>query len=190
MRRRLLLAMALAPALTAAAADEAAWTAVARPGAIVLMRHANAPGVGDPTGMRLGACATQRNLDAQGRGQARQLGEQFRRRGVRVGAVLSSQWCRTLETAQLAFGPLAPQGVREEAAFNSFFGGQGSEAAQTAAARELLRRWQGPGALVVVTHQVNITALTGVWPAAGEALVVGAPQGDRPLPVLGRLKAD
>jgi len=167
-------------------ADEAAWAALARPGAIVLIRHAYAPGIGDPPGMRLSDCATQRNLDAQGREDAARLGEAFRRRGIQVGAVLHSPWCRTRDTARLAFAA-ASVPLREEPAFGSFFAGQGNETAQTRAAREILRRWQGPGVLVVVTHQVNVQALTGVAPSSGQGLVVRVPAGEGPLSVLGQV---
>lgn len=170
-----------------ATADEAAWTALRQPGAIVLFRHATAPGVGDPPDMRVGDCSTQRNLDARGRAEARELGQAFRARGVQVARVLSSQWCRAHETARLAFAEQVPGGVREEPAFNSFFGGRGSEARQTMRARELLRQWKGPGALVVVSHQVNIRALTGVSTTSAEGLVVRVPEGDGPLQVLGRV---
>ena len=146
-----------------------AWAELAKPGAIVLFRHATAPGVGDPPGFKADDCATQRNLDDRGRAEARRLGDQFRSRKIPVGAVLASQWCRTRDTARLAFGTQA----RDEPAFNSFF--QQSAAArdaQTVQARALLARWRGPGALVVVTHQVNITALTGVGAASAEGVVV------------------
>ena len=151
----------------AQAEGEAAWEAL-RQGAVLLIRHANAPGVGDPINFKLGDCRTQRNLDQTGREQARRLGAQFVSHQVAVGAVLVSQWCRTQETAELAF----PSRVRENANVNSFFGDSTSQPAQTAAALNILKRWQGPGALVVVTHQVNITALTGVVPTSGEGVVV------------------
>ncbi len=183
----LLAGPALAAWATEPATAQAAWQALARDGAIVLLRHAHAPGVGDPPGMRIGDCATQRNLDESGRAQARRIGQAFRERGVRIGAVLTSQWCRTRETAQEAFGALAPAGLRDQPAFNSWFGGLGDPPRQTAQAREILRRWQGPGVLVVVTHQVNITALTGQVPASGEAVVVRPAPGDQPWPVVGRL---
>lgn len=146
-----------------------AWAAL-QEGSILLLRHANAPGVGDPRGFRLGDCRTQRNLDESGRAQARRIGEQFRQRGVKVGAVMSSQWCRARETAELAF----PGSVRDEPSFNSFFGDASAEATQTAEAQATLQRWRGPGVLVVVTHQVNITALTGVVPGSGEGVVLRA----------------
>ena len=123
----------------------------------MLFRHAHAPGVGDPANFSLGDCRTQRNLDTTGQAQARRIGERLKREGVPVSALWSSQWCRTRDTAALfALGP-----VREVGAFNSFFGTHGDEAAQTAAARKLLLGWRERGTLVVVTHQVNIRALTG-----------------------------
>jgi phosphohistidine phosphatase SixA len=151
-----------------AADDTAAWLALKKPGAIVLFRHASAPGVGDPAGHRLDDCNTQRNLDEEGRAQARRMGERFRAQGVKVEAVLSSQWCRTRETAQLAFPGLP----KDAPAFNSFFGDRSTGAAQTAAARKQLSDWRGPGVLVVVTHQVNMTALTGMPASSGEGLVL------------------
>jgi phosphohistidine phosphatase SixA len=180
---RLLAAACLA--LTAAAASaQDAWRELAKPGAIVLFRHATAPGVGDPPQFRLDECGTQRNLNDAGREEARRLGEQFRQRGVAVGRVLSSQWCRTRDTARLAFG----DAVRDEPAFNSFFRQEsGARDAQTERARRILRDWKGPGVLVVVTHQVNITALTGHGAMSAEGVVVQpTPQG--PMRVLANLQ--
>ena len=139
-----------------------------QPGSVVLIRHAQAPGVGDPAAFALNDCQTQRNLNDEGRAQAARIGEFFRQQRVPVDAVWSSQWCRTRETADVAF-----PGLRvDKAAFNSFFGEPDSAPDQTRAARALLNAWQGTGLLVVVTHQVNITAITGVVPASGEAVVL------------------
>jgi broad specificity phosphatase PhoE len=162
-------------------AEDAAW-ALLREGGVVLFRHAIAPGSGDPPGFRLGDCATQRNLDAAGRAQARRIGEAFRSAGIPVGAVLTSRWCRARETADLAFPGLA----RPEPAFDSFFADRADEPAQTTAARRILLAWTGPGTLVAVTHQVNITALTGLFPASGEGLVLR--RADTTLSVTGRLR--
>jgi hypothetical protein len=182
-RPLLLIAAALAAlASPAGAADGPAWAAL-REGGIVLVRHAIAPGGGDPPGMRLGDCATQRNLDAAGREQARRIGAAFLAERIAVGAVLSSAWCRTRETAELAFPGRA---VTVEPAFNSFFADRGEEPARTAAARAILLAWTGPGALFVSTHQVNITALTGMVPASGEGVVLRR-EGDR-LAVAGRIR--
>ncbi|MGS0754692.1 histidine phosphatase family protein [Roseateles sp. GG27B] len=155
-----------------------------QPGSILLIRHANAPGIGDPDGFKLNDCASQRNLDDSGRAQARRVGEQVRRHGVTVGAVLTSQWCRARDTAELAFPGL----VRDDASFNSFFEASALEKPQTAAALATLSAWRGPGVLVVVSHQVNITALTGIYPASGEGVVLGPKPGG--VEVLGRLRFD
>ena len=169
-------------ALPASAAD--AWAELNQPGAIVLFRHATAPGIGDPAGFKLNECATQRNLDDKGRAEARKLGEQFRSRKINVGAVLTSQWCRTRDTARLAFGNEA---VKDEPAFNSFFSrSAGISEEQTAQARTILARWRGPGTLVVVTHQVNITALTGAYAVSAEGVVL-RPAADGSLKVVGSI---
>ena len=179
--RRVLLLLALLLASVPAAAAEDGWRDVARPGAIVLFRHAIAPGTGDPPGFVVGDCATQRNLDEKGRAEARAIGNAFRKRGIAVGGVLTSQWCRARETAGLAF----PGRAEEEPAFNSFFGNRAHEPEATSRARSVLQRWRGPGVLVVVSHQVNITALTGIVPRPGEGVVVKFEQGKAT--VLGRL---
>ena len=93
------------------------------PGIVTLLRHARAPGVGDPPNFSLDDCATQRNLSDEGRDDARRLGAAFRAVGVRDADVRSSEWCRCLETARLlALGP-----VRTATYLNSFFAGRGDE---------------------------------------------------------------
>lgn len=183
LRRRLLVALGLLAAGHAGASgeDKAAWAAL-REGAIVLFRHAHAPGVGDPPNFSLGDCRTQRNLDAAGQAQARRIGERLKSESVPVTALWSSQWCRTRDTAALfELGP-----VREVGAFNSFFGTSGDEAAQTTAARKLLLGWRERGTLVVVTHQVNISALTGLSTSSAEGVVLRR-HGDT-LQVVGRIR--
>jgi len=163
-------ALAMLPSAATASTTSAAdgWAQLGD-GAVLLYRHAIAPGVGDPPAFKLGDCATQRNLDDSGRAQARRIGQLLRERGVKVAAVWTSQWCRTRETAALAFPAVS---ATEQPAFNSFFQDRGNAAAQTQAASALLRGWRGPGVLVVVTHQVNITALSGVTPASGAGVVL------------------
>ena len=150
-------------------ASDVAWPALREGGTVVLLRHAHAPGTGDPTGFRLGDCSTQRNLSSEGREQARQIGAQFTANHIPIERVLSSEWCRCLETARLAFGDR----VEPLAALNSFFSTQDAERAQTRAVRALVEGWRGhAGVLALVTHQVNITALTGLYPAEGEILLL------------------
>jgi len=142
---------------------------LAQPGHVLLMRHANAPGVGDPAGMVLGDCSTQRNLDDSGRAQAKRLGERLRAAGLSAVPVYTSQWCRCRDTARLlAVGP-----VEDLPALNSFFEQPESKAARVKALREFLDRLPRDGGPVVfVTHQVTVTALTGYFPASGEGLVL------------------
>jgi phosphohistidine phosphatase SixA len=150
-------------------ASEPAWQALRDGGAVAVMRHAQAPGTGDPPGFRLGNCSTQRNLSSEGREQARQIGAQFKANNIFIEQVLSSEWCRCLDTARLAFG----DHVEPLPILNSFFSNRDAGGMQTRAVRELVEGWRAhSGVLVLVTHQVNITALTGVYPAEGEILVL------------------
>ncbi len=184
---RLLVFLCLLLPLSAAAqpqADEAAlWAALRNGGHVALIRHALAPGTGDPPGFRVDDCATQRNLSPAGRAQARAIGERFRANGIATTTVFSSQWCRCLDTATgMAIGEVTPF-----PGLNSFFAGQGDEVAQTRAVRALIAERSGDGKpLVLVTHQVNITALSGVFPAAGEIIVMRA--AGEALSVAGRIR--
>ena len=173
--------------------SEAAWAALAGGGHTALMRHATAPGFGDPAGFRLDDCSTQRNLSEAGREEARRLGYRFRSRGIAVTGVYSSAWCRCEETARLLdLGPVVPL-----APLNSFFETRERAQAQTAALRAWLAAQPAADTLVLVTHQVNITALTGIVPASGEIVVVRTGPPESPaadvltepskLPVVGRI---
>lgn len=152
----------------AAHANNDLWNKLQSGGYVLLMRHASTdPGLGDPPEFRLGDCATQRNLSAAGRDEARRSGRQFAERGIAISAVLSSRWCRSLDTAQLAFGTATPYPP-----LDSFFAKTAGSEKQTAATIARIRGFRGPGNLALVTHQVNITALTGQYPAQGEIFVV------------------
>jgi phosphohistidine phosphatase SixA len=139
-------------------------------GCVLLLRHARTePGIGDPPGFRLADCTTQRNLSDEGRAQSRALGEALRRASVPIGVVRSSRWCRCLDTATLAFGRVEPWPV-----LDSFFAERRTEPVQTDALRDWVRRFRGPGNAALVTHQVNITALTGEGVGMGEVIVLRA----------------
>lgn len=167
-----------------ASAEEVVWDKLRAGGYVLLMRHAQTvPGTGDPPGFSLDDCKTQRNLSAAGREQARRTGEAFRVRGIAVSEVRSSAWCRCVDTARLAFGEAAVW-----PALNSFFDAPERKEAQTAAVQSLMRRVKAPRNLVLVTHQVNITALTGESILSGEIFVVGpAVKPDGRLAVVGKL---
>ena len=174
--------MALLALPAQARASEALWALLKSGGQVVIMRHASTESTaGDRDTMRLEDCSTQRNLSASGRDEARRIGSAFRARGITVDDVRSSLWCRCLDTAMLAFGTANPW-----LPLNSFFRNRDREAGQTSAVRELVSRHRG-GTLVLVTHQVNITALTGLYPGEGEIIVLTPRDGD--FTVAGRLKA-
>jgi broad specificity phosphatase PhoE len=184
LRRRTLLFAAALPLARPSHADDAAWAELARGGVAVLLRHAaTEPGIGDPPGFRLDDCRMQRNLSAAGRAQAQDFGRQFATRGIRVDRVLSSRWCRCVDTAKLAFPQLAPQLFEP---LNSFFEDRSTAARQTAEARAALRELRAPQNWVLVSHAVNIAALAGTSVSMGEAVLV-RPDGDGGLRVLGRL---
>jgi broad specificity phosphatase PhoE len=187
MRRRALLALSLLSALAApiqARADEALWRLLKGGGQVVLMRHAvTTPGVGDPDGMVLHDCRTQRNLSDEGRAHARQVGEAFRARAVPVEQILSSPWCRCLETARLAFG------VNSEAstALSNLFGRSDPQGQQVSRFRALVSRKLGASNVVMVSHGSTILALTGVSPAPAEMVIV-TPLGNGKFAVAGRME--
>lgn len=167
-----LLGFATVPGL--AAGDEAAaWTALRQGGHVALMRHTDAPGAADPEGMRLDDCATQRNLSARGRTDAKTAGERFRANGVAFARVLSSPWCRCVDTARL----MDVGSVEIAPAFSNMVILRDQTATLTEAGRKVLSDWRGPGTLLVVTHGANIGALTGIHPSSGEAVVVAATPG-------------
>lgn len=171
LRRQLLAISAIALTTRAQAATDM-WSTLRDGQVMVLVRHASAPGTGDPQGFRLGACNTQRNLSDAGRAQARRIGDLFRENGVASARVYSSQWCRCLDTATgLALGP-----VIEQPLLNSFFGAPEDGREQTVRLRAWLAGLPKAAPLVLVTHQVNITGLTSIVPRSGELVFVSLDQ--------------
>jgi broad specificity phosphatase PhoE len=163
-------------------ADEEVWALLKGGGQVILIRHAiTTPGVGDPPGMRIDDCGTQRNLTDEGRRDARRLGERFRARGIVVDRVLSSPWCRCLETARLAFGT-----VEVWQPLSNLFGRDEARAEQVRQMRALVGERRTGGNVVLVSHGSTISALTGVMPAPAEIVVV-TPQGAGRFTVAGRL---
>ena len=167
MKRRLLLA-AMLPLMARPARAATALGLLAEGGHLGIMRHAIAPGTGDPPGFRLGECATQRNLSEDGRAQARAIGARLRAAGIAGARVLTSQWCRARETAAL-LGLAPPQDLP---LLNSFFAERGEGPGRTAALRAWIAAAPPGPPLLLVSHQVNITALTGVFPAPGEIVLL------------------
>ena len=180
-----LVCVAMRAPSAAAATDAELWTRLQAGGHAILVRHAvTTPGVGDPPGFRLDDCSTQRNLTEAGRGEARRLGEAFREHGVPVERVLSSPWCRCLETARLAFGGAATAW----APLANLFGRPEARDEQVRQLRPALGEARAGANLVLVTHGSTIAAVTGISPDTGEMVIV-APGGGDQFSVVGRLRA-
>lgn len=146
------------------------------------MPQPQAPAIRPASG--LGDCRTQRNLSKEGRAQSRAIGDRFRANGISSAAVYSSQWCRCLDTARLlGIGEIVPLDL-----LNSFFGDSSAGEERTAALLAWLRWQRFGGPAVLVTHQVNITGLTGEVPDSGEMIIVRIHEAD-PVQVIGHVAA-
>lgn len=166
-------------------ADATLWEQVKNGKLVVLMRHAIAPGNGDPNNFTLGVCETQRNLSQEGREQATRIGKVFKDNGIDSASVFTSQWCRCVDTAtQLQLG--SPEVLPM---INSFYQDRSTRDQQTSDAQKFIvsrleKAKNDPTLLlqqkvvVLVTHQVNITALTNVFPQSGEMVFVGLQEGN------------
>ena len=138
-------------------------------GHVLMIRHALAPGFGDPADFSVDDCSTQRNLNEEGRKQARAIGASLRAQGIGQARVYSSQWCRCLETAELLkLGP-----VTQLPALNSFFELTDTRAANLRELRAFLAAiTPEPGPVILVTHHVTIEAITGQVVSSGEGVLV------------------
>jgi phosphohistidine phosphatase SixA len=153
---------------TSADADKDLWGLLHSGHHLALIRHALAPGFSDPKGFDLRDCNSQRNLDSRGRIQSEKIGDLFRSNGVNKVSIYSSQWCRCLETSKL----MNLGKVKELPALNSFFENFERKFLQT----DQLLSWINTEPLnhptILVTHQVNIFALTGHSTSSGEIVFV------------------
>jgi broad specificity phosphatase PhoE len=168
---------------TVVAAGSADLLRVLRSGGhVILMRHAmTVPGIGDPSGFALGQCATQRNLSQAGRADATKIGERFRQERIPVAAVLSSRWCRCLDTAKLAFGRVEPASMLD----SMFLDEADARDRKLGDVRAYLKSARGAGNVVMVTHDVNIQALVGGHMSPGE-MAVAAVEPNGALRMIGR----
>ena len=153
-------------------------------GLVVLMRHAIAPGTGDPAGFTLGDCSSQRQLSAEGRSQARDIGRELRSQDIPIAGVRSSRWCRAFDTATL----LGLGKVRTTPALDSVFTAseQVAERKKRLTQRIIRDHRDKNGVLILVGHQANIIDLTGIAPDSGGAVVVKADPSGR-IRVIGQL---
>ena len=170
---------------SACAESSSLWNALRSPGHVALIRHSIAPGNGDPSTFVLDDCRTQRNLSEEGRNQAKRIGVHFRSNGILRARTLSSQWCRCRETAEL----LGLGTVEDLPILNSFFQRFMDRDRQTQELIEWLASQTLNEPLLLVTHQVNITALTNVYPSSGEIVVIHR-SGKGKISVVGSLNTD
>lgn len=148
-------------------------------GSVLMFRHALAPGTFDPPGFKLGDCATQRNLNDEGRRQARQLGAWFAARQLRPARVRTSPWCRCQETARLAFGDRAEPWP---ALGSPRAGDERSNAQALIQMRETLAAVvkRRAGFEVWVTHMFVFSALLGEGAGSGEGVLLGVGEDGAP----------
>ena len=151
-------------------------------GKIVFIRHSIAPGGGDPENFSLKDCSTQRNLSKKGIEQSKQIGEFFKKNKVIISKVLSSQWCRCKDTAFHAFGK-----YEEFFALNSTFQIKfsGNSKKQAEALKNFVKKWDGKGNIIFVTHYVIILKHTNYAPSSGELVIT-----DKNFNVLSTLRTD
>ena len=151
--------------------------------AVLMIRHALAPGIGDPEEFDVNDCSTQRNLDGAGREQAKAIGQWLRDHGIKNAKVFSSQWCRCMDTASLmGMGEVTPL-----PALNSFFESPQDREPNLSAIKMFIHNNSKPGELIImVTHQVTISGITGNWTDSGHGKLV-RPDSDGSIKLLGEL---
>ena len=155
--------------LPSAYANEAAWSLLEEGGKIVFIRHAYAPGGGDPDNFVIEDCSTQRNLNQQGINQSISIGQEFANRDIPIQQVYSSQWCRCKDTASYAFGD-----YQELNSLNSTFEGKyrQNHQRQMNELKALIASWDDTeGNLILVTHYVIIGGVLGHYPSSGELVI-------------------
>ena len=146
---------------------------------IVFIRHALAPGNGDPENFILEDCSTQRNLNERGREQSKNIGNFFRNKNISIDKVLSSEWCRCEETARLAF-----DNFETFDALNSFYDERFAmnRSKQLNNLKVFINKWNSDSNLVIVTHYVVISALLNRGTSSGEMIVT-----DKKLNIIGNI---
>jgi len=188
MRRALVTLGFLLLAVMNASADEAGLASLKSGGHVAMVRHGlTTPGSGDPPGFRLEDCKTQRNLIEEGRDESRRLGALLRAQGIRIDRVLSSEWCRCVETAEL----IEAGSVAREPALNNLYGRPQNRERQVREMRALIAAWKGPGNLLLSTHGANMGALMGINPDTAAGVVMQpAPDERDGFRVVGRISPE
>ena len=137
-------------------------------GKIIFIRHALAPGGGDPDNFNLNDCMTQRNLSKEGINQSKRIGFFFRKNKIPIDQVLSSEWCRCKDTAKYAF-----KEYKTFDALNSFFSEkfQKNKEKQIKDLLNFIKKWDGKGNLILVTHYVVILETLNLPVSSGDLVI-------------------
>ena len=151
-------------------------------GKLVFIRHAYAPGSGDPNNFNLNDCSTQRNLSEEGRKQAKSIGKFFIKNKIGIDKVLSSEWCRCKETAKIAFINFSTNSF-----LNSFYSSKfaKNKDKQIDALNNYLLKFKSAKNLILVTHYVLISEVLNYGPSSGEIVV-----SDKNFNIIGNIKID
>ena len=169
--------------LTVVLSSETIWDEARKGNKVILIRHALAPGSGDPAGFKIGDCKTQRNLNKAGIEQSKKIGKIFKGNKIPIDIVLSSEWCRCKDTAFHAFGKF-----KEFSVLNSTFSTpyNKNEPRQIQEIKKYLKKWEGEEKnLILVTHYSIIIAITNATPNSGEIVIA-----DKNLNVIGTIKTN
>jgi phosphohistidine phosphatase SixA len=149
-------------------------------GKLIFIRHANAPGSGDPDNFDLSSCASQRNLSQEGINQAKTINSFFLKSNMSNNLVLSSEWCRCKQTAKYAF-----ENYKTKSFLNSFFSQKfaHNKAKQIKELKKFIKEWNGKGNLIFVTHYVVISEILNLSVSSGEIVIA-----DKDFNILARQK--
>ena len=160
--------------------DEIIINSLKEGGKIVFIRHAYAPGNGDPPNFKLSDCSTQRNLNKTGIEQSKKIGFFFNKHNIKVDKILSSEWCRCKDTAKYAF-----KDYEIFSALNSFYDERfaANEIKQINALKKYIKNWNGKKNIIFVTHFVVISSMLQTSVSSGEIVVA-----DKNLNVIGSIK--
>ena len=151
-------------------------------GKLIFIRHAYAPGNGDPNNFNLNDCSTQRNLNKEGRKQARYIGDFFKENKIEIDKILSSEWCRCKETAKIAF-----ENFTTNSFLNSFFSSKYSKNKdkQIESLNNYVKKFESSKNLILITHYVLISEVLNYGPSSGEIVV-----SDKNFNMIGTIKID
>ena len=137
-------------------------------GKLIFIRHAYAPGSGDPDNFDLSNCASQRNLNQEGIDQAKNINKFFLKKHMDNSSVISSEWCRCKQTAKYAF-----KNYKIKSFLNSFFSKkfEHNKAKQIKELKEFIKKWNGKDNLIFVTHYVVISEILSISVSSGEIII-------------------